>query len=465
MGSNEFKKQPYLYGFKDDINPDFKTRPGLDKEIIEQISNKVNEPEWMLEYRLQAYQAFLELENPTWGVDLSFINFDDYIYYAGFGDEIKRSWNDVPKKIKDTFKALNIQEAEAKFLNGVHTQYDSSVVYSSLMEELEQKGVIFTDIHTAVREHPELIKKYFGQLVPFNNNKYAALNSAVFAGGTFIYVPKNTQIDLPLQSYFRINSQSLGQFERTLIIVDEDSSLHYIEGCTAPIYQKDNLHAAVVEIFVHKNSKCRYTTIQNWSDNVLNLVTKRAYVYENANMTWIDGNIGSRINMKYPASILAEPYASSECISIAVAKSNVIQDAGAKMIHNAPYTRSKIISKAVGYGTGDSRYRGLVKIGPQAHNSVAKVECDTLLLNETARSDTFPLEIVQNNSSYLNHEATITKISAEQLFYLQTKGFSIEIAEQLIVFGFLKEFSDELPMEYAAELNRLLKLDMTGAIG
>ncbi|MCV3743514.1 Fe-S cluster assembly protein SufB [Ureaplasma sp. ES3154-GEN] len=465
MSDNNFVKRPYLYGFADDIQPDFQTQKGLNIDVIKAISQHKNEPDWMLAFRLQSYQAFINLKNPKWGANLDFINFDDYIYYATFSADIKKSWDDVPQKIKDTFKALNIQEAEAKFLNGVHTQYDSSVVYGSLMNELKNKGVIFTDIHTAVNEHSELIKKYLGKLVPFNDNKYAALNSAVFSGGTFIYVPKNTRINLPLQSYFRINSQSLGQFERTLIIIEENSSLHYIEGCTAPIYQKDNLHAAVVEIYVHKNSKCRYTTIQNWSDNVLNLVTKRAYVGENANMTWIDGNIGSRINMKYPASILAEPYASSECISIAVAKSNVIQDAGAKMIHLAPYTRSKIISKAVGYGTGDSRYRGLVKIGPDAAFSTSKVECDTLLLNETARSDTFPLEIVENNSSYLNHEATVTKISAEQLFYLQTKGFSVELAEQLIVFGFLKEFSDELPMEYAAELNRLLKLDMTGAIG
>ncbi|KEZ23610.1 Fe-S cluster assembly protein SufB [Ureaplasma diversum] len=465
MEDNKFKATEYAYGFSDDVKERFSTAKGLSVDVIKAISNYKKEDQWLLDSRLEAYEVFKQKKNPTWGVDLNFIDFDQYYYFISVVDGIKKSWDDVPQKIKDTFSALNIPEAEAKFLNGVHTQYDSDVVYGSIIKELEDQGVIFCDPETAAKKYPDLFKKYFGKLVPASDNKYAALNTAVWSGGTFIYVPKNTHIKKPLQSYFRINSQSMAQFERTLIIVDDNSSLHYIEGCTAPIYSSDNLHAAVVEIFVGKNSTCRYTTIQNWSDNVLNLVTKRAYVQQNGNMAWIDGNIGSKVNMKYPCSILAEPYASSECISIAVAKSGVVQDAGAKMIHLAPHTKSQIVSKAVGYGTGDSRYRGLVKISKEAHNSISKVECDTLLLNETARSDTFPLELVLNSSSSISHEATITKINAEQLFYLTSKGISAEVAEELIVFGFLKEFTDELPMEYAAELNRLLKLDMTGSIG
>lgn len=455
----------YEYGESDQVTENFSTKKGLSLEVVKAISKYKNEPEWLLESRIKAYENFLAKPNPKWGADLEFINFDDYIYYVSVIDGIKNDWDQVPEIIKKRFQQLGIPEAEAKFLNGVHTQFDSDVVYGSVHKELEEMGVIFTDIDTAAKKYPDLFKKYFSKLVSSDDNKYAALNGAVWSGGTFIYVPENVHLSRPLQSYFRINSQSLGQFERTLIIVDKNASLHYIEGCTAPIYRSDNLHAAVVEVFVNEGAKCRYTTIQNWSDNVLNLVTKRAYVKKNANMSWIDGNIGSRINMKYPCSILAEEYASSECISIAVAKSGVVQDAGAKMIHLAPHTKSHIISKAVGYGTGDSRYRGMVKITPEAHYSSAKVECDTLLLDERARSDTFPLELVLNPTSSLNHEAKITKINAEQLFYLTSKGISQEEAEQLIVFGFLKEFSDELPMEYAVELNRLLKLDMEGSIG
>lgn len=465
MKDERINDAPYAYGESDDVKIKFQTKKGIDKEVIKAISHYKKEPQWLLDMRLEAYDKFLELKNPSWGADLSFIDFNDYIYFASVVDGVKKSWDDIPQKIKERFKALGIPEAEAKFLNGVHTQFDSDVVYGSVMKELEELGVIFCDIDSAAKNHPEIFRKYFAKLVPVNDNKYAALNTAVWSGGTFIYVPENVKLERPLQSYFRINSQSLGQFERTLIIVEKNASIHYIEGCTAPVYSSDNLHAAVVEVFVGENAKCRYTTIQNWSDNVLNLVTKRAWVAKNANMSWIDGNIGSRVNMKYPCSILAEPYASSQCISIALAKSGVVQDAGAKMIHLAPHTRSHIISKAVGYGTGDSRYRGLVKILPEATNSSSKVECDTLLLDETARSDTFPLELVLNSSSTLNHEAKITKINAEQLFYLTSKGISEEEAEQLIVFGFLKEFTDELPMEYAAELNRLIKLDMEGSIG
>ncbi|WP_031488979.1 Fe-S cluster assembly protein SufB [Ureaplasma canigenitalium] len=462
---NGFKIIEYEYGFSDDVKSLYETKKGLDEQVINQISKYKKEPKWLLDYRLEAYRTFKNLPLPSFGPSLSEINFDDYIYFVSVTDSKKKKWDDVPEKIKKTFELLNIPQSEAMYLNGVNTQYDSEIIYSSIIKELEEQGVIFCDPETASVKYPELFRKYFGTLVPLNDNKFAALNAAVWSGGTFIYVPKNTVIKKPLQSYFRINSQSLGQFERTLIIVDEGSSLHYVEGCTAPIYKKDNLHAATVEIFVEKNATCRYTTIQNWSDNVLNLVTKRAIVKRGGKMHWIDGNIGSRINMKYPCSILAEEYASSECISIAVAKSGVTQDAGAKMIHLAPNTKSQIISKAVGYGTGDSRYRGLVKIAENATNSISKVECDTLLLNDTARSDTYPTELVLNSSSSISHEATITKISAEQLFYLMSRGISKEEAEQLIVFGFLKEFADELPMEYAAELNRLLKLDMTNSIG
>lgn len=453
-------KKEYEYGFHDDDTSVLKLEKGLSKDVIRKISQIKGEDEWLLKKRLEAYEAFVNKPNPTWGPDLSFIDFDSYIYYVKPSAKSEDDWEKVPEKIKNTFKKLGIIESEAKFLNGVATQYDSEMVYHSLLKELEEKNVIFTDTDTAAKKYPELFQKYFSKLVPINDNKYAALNSAVWSGGTFIYVPKNTKIEKPLQSYFRINSKSAGQFERTLIIVDENSSVHYIEGCTAPIYDENNLHAAVVEVFVEKNSHCRYTTIQNWSDNVLNLVTKRAITRENATMTWVDGNIGSKLNMKYPCTILAGNDSASKCISIAVAKENVIQDAGAKMIHIGKNTKSKIISKAIGYDNGQSIYRGLVKIGPSALNSQAFVECDTLLLSKNATSDTVPTEILQNNSSSIAHEAKISKISDEQLFYLMSKGISKEKAEQLIVVGFLDEFSKELPMEYAVELNQLLKLDI-----
>lgn len=459
MNNKEIIKD-YQYGFNDgDINV-VKLEKGLSKEIVSKISDLKNEDDWLRQSRLKAYDFFLDIDNPKWGPDLSFINFDNYIYYVKPSLKSEADWEKVPEKIKNTFKKLGIIESEAKFLNGVATQYDSEMVYHSLMKELEEKNVIFTDTDSAAKKYPELFQKYFGKLVPASDNKYAALNTAVWSGGTFIYVPKNTKIEKPLQSYFRINSKNAGQFERTLIIVDENSSVHYIEGCTAPIYDENNLHAAVVEVFVEKNANCRYTTIQNWSDNVLNLVTKRALTKERANMTWIDGNIGSKLNMKYPCTILMGDYSASKCISIAVAKQGVIQDAGAKMIHVGKHTKSKIISKAIGYDNGNSIYRGLVKIGSNATNSQAFVECDTLLLSKEATSDTVPTEILQNNSSSIAHEAKISKISDEQLFYLMSKGISKEKAEQLIVCGFLDEFSKELPMEYAVELNQLLKLDI-----
>lgn len=454
------KNNDYKYGFNDgDVNL-LKLQKGLNIDIVKKISTLKNEDPFLCEFREKSYQKFLELDNPKWGPDLSFINFNDYVYYVRPSDHNATNWEDVPEKIKNTFDKLGIKESEAKYLNGVATQYDSEMVYHSLLEELKEKNVIFTDPNTAAKKYPELFQKYFGKLVPPSDNKYAALNSAVFSGGTFIYVPKNTHIEKPLQSYFRINSKNAGQFERTLIIVDENSSLHYIEGCTAPIYDENNLHAAVVEVFVEKNAKCRYTTIQNWSDNVLNLVTKRAICKENASMSWIDGNIGSKLNMKYPCSILQGDYSSSECISVAIAKDNVYQDAGAKMIHIGKNTKSKIVSKGIAKDTGNNTYRGLVKINKNAHNSLAQVQCDTLLFGNKSRSDAYPIEILQNNTSTITHEATISKISNEQLFYLMSKGLSKERAESLIIMGFISDFSDELPMEYAVELNQLLKLEI-----
>ena len=414
----------------------------------------------MLESRLKAFKIFLDKKNPTWGPNLDFINFDDYTYYVKPSDRMVNNWSDVPEKIRNTFQRLKIPESEAKFLNGVATQYDSEMVYHSLLKELEEKQVIFTDPNTAAKKYPDLFKKYFGKLVPPTDNKYAALNTSVWSGGTFIYVPKNVKIDKPLQSYFRINSKSAGQFERTLIIVDEGAYVHYIEGCTAPVYDKNNLHAAVVEVFVHKNAECRYTTVQNWSDNVLNLVTKRAICYENAKMSWIDGNIGSKINMKYPATILAGDYSLSECISIAVANENVIQDSGAKMIHLGKNTKSKIISKGVSIHNGVNNYRGLVKISPNAINSSSYVECDSLLLNDNSIADAYPTEILENNTSSISHEATITKISNEQIFYLMSKGLSEESAKNLIILGFISDFTTELPLEYAVELNQLIKINI-----
>lgn len=456
----DFDKKEYKYSFNDgDINV-LKLDNGLSESIIKKISSLKDEDNWLLESRLKAFKIFLDKKNPTWGPNLDFINFDDYTYYVKPSDRMVNNWSDVPEKIRNTFQRLKIPENEAKFLNGVATQYDSEMVYHSLLKELEEKQVIFTDPNIAAKKYPDLFKKYFGKLVPSTDNKYAALNTSVWSGGTFIYVPKNVKIDKPLQSYFRINSKSAGQFERTLIIVDEGAYVHYIEGCTAPVYDKNNLHAAVVEVFVHKNAECRYTTVQNWSDNVLNLVTKRAICYENAKMSWIDGNIGSKINMKYPATILAGDYSLSECISIAVANENVIQDSGAKMIHLGKNTKSKIISKGVSIHNGVNNYRGLVKIGPNAINSSSYVECDSLLLNDNSIADAYPTEILENNTSSISHEATITKISNEQIFYLMSKGLSEESAKNLIILGFISDFTTELPLEYAVELNQLIKINM-----
>ena len=465
MDDKNFLNEEYKYGFKDEDISVFKTQKGLSEEVIREISKIKNEPEWMLEFRLKAYKKFLELDNPSWGPDLSEIDFSEYTYYIRPSDKIGTTWEEVPETIKDTFDRLGIPEAEKKFLAGVHTQYESEVVYSNMLKEVEEKGVIFLDTDSGLRLYPDLFKEYFAKVVSYADNKYAALNSAVWSGGSFIYVPKGVKLEKPLQSYFRINSESMGQFERTLIIVDEGADVHYVEGCTAPTYSKDSLHAAVVEIYVKANGKCRYSTVQNWSSNILNLVTKRAYVEEYGAMEWIDGNIGSHITMKYPACVLAGEYARGMCISIAVAGENQIQDAGAKMIHLAPYTSSNIVSKSLSRNGGAVNYRGLVRHGKNALYAKSKIECDTLILDKISRSDTVPTNANENNTSTIEHEATVSKISEEQLFYLMSRGLTKSQATEMIVMGFLEPFTRELPMEYAVELNQLLKLDMSDSIG
>ena len=449
--------EEYKYGFHDEDVSIYNTGKGLTRDTILAISHKKKEPQWMLDFRLRAFEQFESMDIQTWGPDVTNLDFDDYTYYIKPSDKTEKSWEDVPDTIKDTFDKLGIPEAEKEFLAGVTTQYDS--------EEVESKGVIFLDTDTALKQHPDLFQKYFGRLVPYTDNKFAALNSCVWSGGSFIYVPKGVKLEKPLQSYFRINTERMGQFERTLIIVDEGADVHYVEGCTAPTYSKDSLHAAVVEIFVHKNARCRYSTVQNWSDNIINLVTKRAKVFENGSMEWIDGNIGSQTNMKYPACILAEPYAKGTCISIAVAGKHQIQDAGAKMIHLADHTYSNIVSKSVSRNGGEVNYRGLVLHGPNAAFAKSKVECDTLILDKQSRSDTIPTNISKNMTSQIEHEATVSNISEEQLFYLMSRGLSRSAATEMIVMGFLEPFTRELPMEYAVELNQLLKLDMSDSIG
>lgn len=419
----------------------------------------------MLERRLQAYDAFCEMPIQEWGPDVSDINFDEYTYYIKPSEQGKQNWEEVPETIKNTFDKLGIPEAEAKYLSGVTTQYESEAVYHNMLDEVKEKGIIFLDTDSALKQVPDLFQKYFGKLVSYRDNKFAALNSCVWSGGSFIYIPKNVKLDKPLQSYFRINSQSMGQFERTMIIVDDGAEVHYVEGCTAPTYSKDSLHAAVVEIFVGKHAKCRYSTVQNWSGNILNLVTKRATVDDYGVMEWIDGNIGSHITMKYPACVLAGKGARGMTISIAVAGAKQIQDAGAKMIHLGENTSSTIISKSVSRNGGEVNYRGLIQHGKHAHHAKSKVECDTLILDKQSRSDTVPVNITRNQTSQIEHEATVSNISEEQLFYLMSRGLSKSAATEMIVMGFLEPFTRELPMEYAVELNQLLKLDMSDSVG
>lgn len=455
----------YQYGFHTESTPVYTTGKGLNEGVIRAISAHKKEPQWMLDFRLKSYQKFLELKNPKWGPDLSFINFDEFTYFIKASDKTEVSWDEVPVAIKETFERLGIPEAERNFLAGVSTQFESEVVYHNTIKELEALGVVYVDTDTALREYPDLVKQYFGTIVPYHDNKYAALNSAVWSGGSFIYVPKGVRVPKPLQSYFRINSDQMGQFERTLIIVEEGAYVNYVEGCTAPVYSRDSLHAAIVEVIVKKDATCRYTTIQNWSNNVLNLVTKRSYVYENGHMEWIDGNIGSGVNMKYPSCILLGERAKGTTISIAFAGKDQIQDAGAKMIHVAPNTTSTIISKSISRGGGSVNYRGKVDFGKNAKGAKAHVECDTIILDDHSFSDTIPTNIVRNSDVFLEHEATVSRISEEQLFYLMSRGLTEEEATEMIVMGFIEPFAKELPMEYAIELNQLIKLEMEGSIG
>lgn len=457
--------EKYKYGFKDEYRDVITTGIGLNEDVVREISALKKEPDWMLQFRLKALKAFLEMAMPNFGPDLSFIDFQSYTYFTRPSERVASSWEDVPETIKKTFEKIGIPEAEQKFLSGVTTQYESEAVYHNMLKEVEEKGVIFLSTDQAVQMCPDLVKKYFNTVVPYRDNKFAALNGAVWSGGSFIYVPKGVKLEKPLQSYFRINNEKTGQFERTLIIVDEGASVHYVEGCTAPIYSKESLHAAIVEIIVHKNATCRYSTVQNWSNNILNLVTKRALVHKNGQMDWIDGNIGSQLNMKYPACILAGEGARGNCISIAVASSGQYQDAGARMIHLAKNTSSTIISKSICHSGGYVNFRGTFRHTKNATNSRSHIECDTLILDNISKSDTMPHNIVMNDSSFIEHEATVSKINEDELFYLMSRGISKADATQMIIMGFIEPFSKELPMEYAVELNQLIRLDMEGSIG
>jgi len=441
------------------------SKKGLTKDTVREISKLKDEPEWMLDFRLRAYDVFMKKPMPQWGGDLNKIDFQNIYYYAKASEKTEKSWDDVPENVKNTFDKLGIPEAEKKFLAGVGAQYESEVVYHSLREDLAKQGVLFLDTDTALKEQPEIFKKYFAKTIPPEDNKFAALNSAVWSGGSFIYIPPGVKVDMPLQAYFRINAENIGQFERTLIIADEGSEVHYIEGCTAPVYSSESLHVAVVELIAHKDAKLRYTTIQNWSNDVYNLVTKRAYAYEGATVEWIDGNIGSKLTMKYPGIYLMGRKAYGETLSIAFAGKNQHQDTGAKMIHLAPDTTSKITSKSVSRANGRSTYRGLLRVRKGATNVKATVRCDALLLDDTSKTETYPYMEINQEDATVTHEATVGKIGDEQIFYLMSRGFSEEEALSLIVNGFMEPFTKELPMEYAVELNRLIKLEMDNSVG
>jgi Fe-S cluster assembly protein SufB len=455
----------YQYGFHDPENYVFKSEKGLTSEIVESISRFKNEPQWMLDIRLEALKVFRSKPMPEWGTDLEGINFENIHYFVRATDRQGRTWEEVPEDIKNTFDRLGIPEAERKFLAGVSAQYESEVVYHNIRKDLEDQGVLFMDMDTALREHPEIVKEYFGTVIPTADNKFAALNTAVWSGGSFIYVPKNVNVEIPLQAYFRINTENMGQFERTLIIVDEGSSVHYVEGCTAPTYSSDSLHSAVVEILVKKGGRCRYTTIQNWSTNVYNLVTKRAVAYEDAVMEWIDGNIGSKVTMKYPAVYLVGPRARGEVVSIAVAGKGMTQDAGAKIYHLAPDTTSIITSKSISQRGGNTIYRGHIKVDKAAPRSKVKVECDALVFDKGSKSHTLPYMDIMSDDVAIEHEATVSRVSEEQLFYLMSRGLSEQQAMAMIVMGFIEPFAKELPMEYAVELNRLIEMEMEGSVG
>ena len=453
------------YGFKDPENYVFKSQKGLSADIVHQISAMKHEPEWMLEFRLKALEQFLAMPLPQWGPDLSQLDLDDLYYYVRPTDEQGNSWDEVPEDIKNTFERLGIPEAEQKFLAGVGAQYESEMVYHSIQKQLEEQGVIFLSIEEGLRQHPDVFREHFGKVVPPSDNKFAALNSAVWSGGSFVYVPKGVKVDLPLQAYFRLNMASIGQFERSIIIADEGSQVHYVEGCTAPQYSRDSFHSGVIEIFVKKNARVRYTTIQNWSTNVYNLVTQRAMVYENGTMEWVDSNLGSKTTMKYPSCILLEPGAHGEILSMAFAGEGQIQDAGGKMIHLAPNTSSKVTSKSISKDGGRSSFRGLLKVKKGAINSRSSVSCDALILDSNSRSDTYPTIDTAENQVSIGHEASVTKVSEEQLFYLKSRGLSDEEATTMVVSGFIEPLVKELPMEYAVEMNRLIQLQMEGSVG
>src|SRR5437868_8633377 len=465
MNKQPIIKEGYQFGFHKPDTSVFKTPRGLNRQVVEAISHYKNEPDWMRNFRLQALMIFEQKMLPPWGADLSGLDFDRMYYYINPSDRKFRDWKDVPADIKDTYDKIGIPEAEKKFLAGVGAQYDSEVIYHNLKKQWEDKGVIFVDTDTALQKYPDLFRDYFGTVIPAADNKFAALNSAVWSGGSFIYVPKGVHIEIPLQAYFRINAANMGQFERTLIIADEGSRVHYIEGCTAPTYSSDSLHSAVVELIAKPGAHIRYTTIQNWSNNVYNLVTKRAMAYEDATVEWVDGNLGSKVTMKYPAVYLMGPRARAEILSVAFAGAGQVQDAGGKVIHAAPDTTSTITSKSISKDGGRAAYRGLLRVAKGAERTKAFVRCDALLVDEQSRSDTYPSIEIDEERVDIGHEATVSKVSDEQLFYLQSRGLTETEAKTMIVNGFFEAFTKELPMEYAVELNRLLALQMEGSIG
>jgi len=455
----------YKYGFHDKEDYVFRSKRGLDREVVENISRMKNEPQWMLDFRLKGLAHFQARPMPTWGADISGLNLDNIFYYVKPTEGSKGSWDDVPDTIKNTFNKLGIPEAERKFLAGVGAQYESEMVYHSILENLEKQGVIFLSIEDGLRKHPDLFREYFGTVIPIEDNKFAALNSAVWSGGSFVYVPKGVKVDLPLQAYFRLNTANVGQFERSLIIVDEGAQVHYVEGCTAPQYTTDSFHSGVIEIIVKKGARSRYSTIQNWSTNVYNLVTQRAKVYGDATHEWVDANLGSKVTMKYPSCYLLEPGAHGEMLSMAFAGPGQHQDAGSKMIHFAPGTTSKIISKSISKGGGRSSYRGLLKVHKGATGVRSNATCDALILDPQSRSDTYPYIEIDENDVNIGHEASVSKVGEEQLFYLMSRGLSQEEATTMVVSGFIEPLVKELPMEYAVEMNRLIQLQMSGSVG
>ncbi|MER2226768.1 MAG: Fe-S cluster assembly protein SufB [Carnobacterium sp.] len=459
------ERENYQFGFHDDVESVYTTGKGLTESTVREISKRKQEPDWMLDYRLRAYDHFNKRPMPEWGADLSEIDFDNITYYKAVSNQPERDWEDVPDKVKETFERIGIPEAERKYLAGAGAQYESEVVYHNMKEEFEKMGIVFTDTDTALKEYPEIFKEHFGTVVPATDNKLAALNSAVWSGGTFIYVPKGVRCDVPLQMYFRINDEAMGQFERTLIVVDEGASVHYVEGCTAPTFSSSSLHAAIVEIVVKKDAYCRYTTIQNWSNNVYNLVTKRAVAEEGATMEWVDGNLGAKTTMKYPSIQLNGRGARGTMLSIAMAGAGQNQDTGAKMIHNAPNTSSSIVSKSIAKDGGEVNYRGQVTFGKNSGGSISHIECDTIIMDDLSKSDTIPFNEIHNGNVSLEHEAKVSKISEEQLYYLMSRGLTELQATEMIVMGFVEPFSKELPMEYAVELNRLIAYEMEGSVG